>query len=295
MLSLAGAALTNTDSARDPRNAQVAAASSTPDDIIPGSLPLTGFDWDKTIKDMSLPSAYGLETAPQQPTRMVICNNNEPFYAEGTGIQQVELHFVPKNMRFPNDRLFDRAAARARALLVSLFRGNDELISQRQHLYSSPNFYTLSIVDMTVRPTASTPVNKCISVLYFSQVEGTRSMWIEWFGTDLDYRGKNLGIGTHLLQFMLDIAIVNEGVDDIYLEVGRDKEGKKKHWKAARYVYTKVGFVFMETNRIPGEIAECCKHFGEEYYNVMRFDCKGKAPSRMSARGRRATRSSSSL
>ena len=259
--------------------------------VIPGSLPLTGFDWTETIKDMSLLSAYGLDTVPQ-PTRTVIRNNNEPFYAEGTGIQQVEVHFVPKNMRFPDNLLMNEAAVSARTLVAAVF-GGDELIGQRDRKYSAPRFHTVSMVDMTVPPNSSTTKNKCISVLYFSQVG--RSMWIEYLATDLDYRGKNLGIGTHLLQFMLDIAIVNEGVDDIYLEVGRDKEGKKKHWKAARYVYTKVGFVFMETNRIPGEIAECCKHFGEDYYNVMRFDCKGKAPSRMSARGRRATRSSSSL
>ena len=94
-------------------------------------------------------------------------------------------------------------------------------------------------------------------------------MWIEWFGTDLDYRGKNLGIGTLLLQFMLDLAIIDEGVDDIYLEVGRDKEGKMENWKAARHVYKKVGFVFMENIKIPGEVAGCCKHFGDDYYNVM--------------------------
>jgi hypothetical protein len=144
------------------------------------------------------------------------------------------------------------------------------------------------LVDMTVPPTTSTPENKCISVLYFSQVEDTCSLWIEWFGTDLDYRGKNLGIGTLLLQFVLDLAIIDEGVDGIYLEVGRDKEGKMENWKAAGHVYEKVGFEFMDDDRVPGEVAGCCKHFGDDYYNIMRFDCKGKATTRMSAR--RSTR-----
>ena len=251
--------------------------------VIPGSLPLTGIDWHGPIKEMSLSSAYGLQAVTQQPTRMVICNNNEPFYAEGTGIEKVALHFVPKNMQFPNDRLFDRAAASARALVVAVF-GGGELISQRNRRYSAPEFHTVSMVDMTMPPTTSKPVNKCISALYFTQVEGTRSMWIEWFGTDWGYRGKNLGIGTLLLQFILDLAIIDEGVDDVYLEVGQDKEGKMENWKAARHVYEKVGFAFMENIRIPGEVAGRCKHFGDDYYNVMCYDCKGKAPSRMSTR-----------
>ena len=234
--------------------------------VIPGSLPLTGIDWHEPIKEMSLSSAYGLEAVRQQPTRMNICN--EPFYAEGTGIEKVALHFVPKNMQFPNDRLFNRAAASARALVVAVF-GGDELISQRDRKYSAPEFHTVSMVDMTTPPTASKPVNKCISALYFTQLEGTRSMWIEWFGTDWGYRGKNFGIGTLLLQFILDLAIIDEGVDDVYLEVGQDKEGKMENWKAARHVYKKVGFVFMENIKIPGEVAGCCKHFGDDYYNVM--------------------------
>ena len=275
------------DKAQPKAKKQKRGAREIDDLALPGSLPLTGFDWDKTIKDMSLPSAYGLETVPQQPTRTVLRNNNEPFYAEGTGIQQVELHFVPKNMRFPNDLLMNQAAVSARALVAAVF-GGDELIGQRDRKYSAPKFHTVSMVDMTVPPTTSTPVNKCISVLYFSQVEGDRSMWIEWFGTDLDYRGKNIGIGTLLLQFVLDLAIIDGGIDDIYLEVGRDKEGKMENWKAARHVYEKVGFVFMENNRIPDEVAGCCKHVSDDYYDVMRFDCKGKAPSRMSAR--RSTR-----
>lgn len=92
----------------------------------------------------------------------------------------------------------------------------------------------------------------------------------------------------------LEMVVVNawkrEGLitpDDGPVKVA-DKEGKMENWKAARHVYEKVGFVFVENNRIPGEVAGCCKHFGDDYYNVMRFDCKGKAPSRMSAR--RSTR-----
>jgi ribosomal protein S18 acetylase RimI-like enzyme len=191
-------------------------------------------------------------------------------------------------MRFPNDNLMNQAAVSARALVAAVF-GGDELIGQRdRRIHSAPEFHTVSMVDMTVSPTTSTPENKCISVLYFSQVEGTRSLWIEWFGTDVDYRGRNLGIGTRLLQFVLDLAIIDEGVDDIYLEVGRDKEGKTENWKAARHVYEKVGFAFMENIRIPDEVVGYCKHFGDDYYNIMRFDCKGKATTRMSAR--RSTR-----
>lgn len=86
---------------------------------IPGALPLNGTEWGGSITEIPLPTAYRLET----PTRIAIFNKNDPFYAEGTGIRQVELHFVPKNMRFPDDRLMDKAAVGARKLVAAVFGG----------------------------------------------------------------------------------------------------------------------------------------------------------------------------
>lgn len=282
------------NNASPPRKKQKRGRREVTDLVIPGSLPREGIEWEKPVRAMSLSRAYGLESLPQQPARTVVSNDGDQlFYAQGTGIEAVEMHFLPKNVRFPNDSVMNQAAINARTVVARVF-GGDELIGQRDRKYSAYKFNTLSLVDMTVSPSTSAPLNRCMSVLYFSQVENTRSLWIEWFANAVEYRGKRLGLSTLLLQSLLDLAILDNGIDHIFLEVGRDKEGEGK-WKAARHVYEKAGFNIVgndDPTLVPEDIVECCKHFDDSNYDVMRFDCDGKrVPRKSTRRGR--TRSSS--
>lgn len=107
---------------------------------------------------------------------------------------------------------------------------------------------------------------------------------------------RKIGLSTFLLQSILDLAILDDGIDHFYLEVGRDKEGQAK-WKAARHVYEKAGFNIVgndDSTSVPDEIAECCKHFDEINYDIMRFDCDGKrVPRKSTRRGWARSRSSS--
>ena len=283
------------ENAQPKRKKQKRSRREVTDLVIPGSLPREGIEWETPVRELSLSRAYGLESLPQQPAFTVMSNDDDhPFYAEGTGIEAVEMHFLPKNVRFPNDAVMNQAAINARTVVARVF-GDNELIGQRERKYSAYKFNTVSLVDMTVSPTTSAPLNKCMSVLYFSPVENTRSLWIEWFATSVEYRGKKLGLSTLLLQSVLDLAILDNRIDHIYLEVGRDKEGEGK-WKAARHVYEKAGFNVVGNDDLtpaPDEIVECCKHFGDFNYDVMRFDCDGKRVPRKSTR-RGGTRSRSS-
>ena len=78
--------------------------------------------------------------------------------------------------------------------------------------------------------------------------------------------------------------------------MGRDKDGKNENWKVhvARHVDEKSVLCSWATIEFPASLQD--KDFGDDLdlvCNVMRFDCKGKAPSRVSARRRRTARSSS--
>jgi hypothetical protein len=280
-----GASSTSDDNTQPKPKKQKRSRREVSDLVIPGSLPREGIEWEDPVQDMSLACAL----SSQQPARTVICNDGkQAFYGDGTGIEKVEMHFLPKNVRFPNDAIMNQAAINARTVVARVF-GGDELIGQRDRKYSSYQFNTVSLTDMTVSPTNPDPLNKCMGVLYFSQVENARSLWIEWFATAVEYRGKKIGIGILLLESVLDLAIVDGGIDHVYLEVGRDKEGEAK-WKAARSIYHKVGFNIVQNdpNLVPNEVVEYCKHFDDSAYDIMRFECAGKRPKRKSTRRRRA-------
>ena len=101
-----------------------------------------------------------------------------------------------------------------------------------------------------------------------------------------------MGISTNLLHFMFDLVIIDEGVDDIYLW----------RWAVTRMVRMKIGrYMYINRFCVHGEQSNsrrvCRINILVTTYmyvcNVMRFDCKGKAPSRVSARRRRTAKSSS--
>ena len=232
---------------------------------------------------MALWKAYGLDKAPQQPMSMSLYNAGHfAFYKEGTAIHRIDLCFVPKNTRFPNDGAMDEAAIAARALIADEF-GGDELLNQRDGKYSAPGFHTIFYVDRTCA-TCSTvhdqgvnnacetcsPTNKCISVAYFTKLEndgdGGACMWIEWLVTAKDYRNKKLGVGN-----ILHLAILDEWVDSVYLEVGSGNSD----WEAARHVYSSIGFdVDTDLSAVPRAVEEQCKHLRDLSYDILHFDCE---------------------
>lgn len=255
---------------------------------LPGSLPLDGNDWTISVQPMALWKAYGLDKVPQQPTSISLHNSGQfPFYEEGTGILRIDLCFVPPNTRFPNDGAMDGAATAARALIADEF-GGDELLNQRDRKYSAPNFHTVFYIDKTCTVCSAihdqginhacetySPTNNCISVAYFTQLEGTGEdracLWIEWLVTAKTYRNKKLGIGKLLLENILHLAITDDGVDSVYLEVGSGNGD----WEAARHVYDSVGFdVVSDLSALPKSVEEQCKHHGDRRYDVLRFDCE---------------------
>ena len=255
---------------------------------LPGSLPLDGNDWTISVQPMALWKAYGLDKVPQQPTSISLHNSGQfPFYEEGTGILRIDLCFVPPNTRFPNDGAMDEATIAARALIADEF-GGDELLNQRDRKYSAPNFHTVFYIDKTCTVCSAihdqginhacetySPTNNCISVAYFTQLEdkgeGRACLWIEWLVTAKTYRNKKLGIGKLLLENILHLAITDDGVDSVYLEVGSGNGD----WEAARHVYDSVGFdVVSDLSALPKSVEEQCKHHGDRRYDVLRFDCE---------------------
>ena len=181
----------------------------------------------------------------------------------------------------------NEAAIAARALIADEF-GGDELLNQRDRKYSAPNFHTVFYMDKTCAMCSAvhgqgvnnacetySPMNKCISVAYFTKLEGDvdgrACMWIEWLVTAKDYRNKKLGIGKLLLENILHLAITDEGVDSVYLEVGSGNGD----WEAARHVYGSVGFdVVSDLSTLPKSVEEQRKHHGDRRYDVLRFDCE---------------------
>ena len=255
---------------------------------LPGSLPLDGNDWNRPVRPMTLWKAYGSDKISQQPTSISLHNSGQfAFYTEETGIHRIDFCFVPKNTRFPNDDVMDEAAIAARALIADEF-GGDELLNQRDRKYSAPGFHTIFYVDRTCTTCSAVhdqgvnnacetyfPTNKCISVAYFTKLEGDGDggacVWIEWLVTAKDYRNRKLGVGKLLLENILHLALLDEGVDSVYLEVGSGN----LDWEAARHVYSGVGFrVASDLSAIPKAVEKQCKHLDDISYDILHFDCE---------------------